>query len=202
LVTLKSNKEEVMKRELKEKGFTLVELAIVMVIIGLLIGAVLKGQAMIESAKTKNLADQYNSLVAAVYSYQDKYGVFPGDDSAATTRSWATGSCATTAGNGDGTITVAEGLAANEHLACSGLIKGSYNGTTTAMAHTYGGTVAINSATLAGRTGNSVVYATLLAENVQALDRLLDDGVYNTGSCRASAAYTAGTSITTFRCFF
>ncbi|MBI5740908.1 MAG: prepilin-type N-terminal cleavage/methylation domain-containing protein [Nitrospirae bacterium] len=186
---------------MKEKGFTLVELAIVMVIIGLLIGAVLKGQAMIESAKIKNLADQYNSLVAAVYSYQDKYGVFPGDDSSATARSWATGSCATTAGDGSGVISVAEGLAANEHLACSGLIKGSYNGTTTAMTHTYGGTVAINSATLQGRTGNSVQFVNLLAENAESLDRILDDGVYTTGSCRANAAYTAGTTIANFRCF-
>ncbi len=185
---------------LKEKGFTLVELAIVMVIIGLLIGAVLKGQAMIENAKIKNIADQYNGLVAAVYSYQDKYGIFPGDDNQATTRSWATGTCTTTNGNANGQLT--EGLAANEHLACSGLIKGSYNGTSDNMRHTYGGNVVINYQLLQLRTGNLIRFDGLLAEIAQAVDRSLDDGVYNTGSCRGFAAYTAGTTITQFGCFF
>ncbi|RJQ14389.1 MAG: prepilin-type N-terminal cleavage/methylation domain-containing protein [Nitrospiraceae bacterium] len=182
-----------------EGGFTLVEIAIVMVIIGLLLGAVLKGQEMINNAKIKNLASQYNSIVAAVYSYQDKYGAFPGDDNRATSRFWATGTCATAVGNGDGYIY--EYYRAAQHLACAGLIKGSYNGTSDFMRHTYGGNVIVYYETIAGRTGNDVRFYNLLPENAQALDLQLDDGVYNTGTCRATAAYT-GTTPLNFGCFF
>ena len=58
----------------KEKGFTLVEIAIVLVIIGLLLAGILKGQAMIKQAKVKRLKADIDSIVASVYSYQDKYG--------------------------------------------------------------------------------------------------------------------------------
>jgi prepilin-type N-terminal cleavage/methylation domain-containing protein len=61
------------------KGFTLVELSIVLVIIGLLIGGVLKGQAMIENAKIKNFVSDVDGLVAAAYGYQDRLNRFPGD---------------------------------------------------------------------------------------------------------------------------
>ena len=66
-----------------KKGFTLVEIAIVMVIIGLLIGGVLKGQAMIQNAKVKRVAKQADELRAAVMSFYDKYGMYPGDENIA-----------------------------------------------------------------------------------------------------------------------
>ncbi|MDK9694224.1 MAG: prepilin-type N-terminal cleavage/methylation domain-containing protein [Sulfurimonas sp.] len=61
------------------KGFTLVELSIVLVIVGLLIGGVLKGKEMIESTKIKKVKTDIDSIVAATYAYQDKKGVLPGD---------------------------------------------------------------------------------------------------------------------------
>ncbi len=64
----------------KQAGFTLVEIAIVMVIIGLLLGGVLKGQEMVTNAKVKNLESDVNGITAAVYSYQDRYRALPGDD--------------------------------------------------------------------------------------------------------------------------
>ncbi|MBI4687175.1 MAG: prepilin-type N-terminal cleavage/methylation domain-containing protein [Nitrospirae bacterium] len=182
-----------------QKGFTLVEIAIVLVIIGIILAGVLKGQEMINSAKVKNVANQYKSLLAAAYSYQDKYGQLPGDDTAATGRSWATGSCATTNGNGNGQI--AEYFAAAEHLSCAGFITGSYNGTSQNIRHTYGGNAYVYYQTLSGKTGNLIAFDNLKAEDAQNLDEMLDDGTYNAGSCRATAAYTAGTTIARFGCF-
>ncbi len=64
----------------KQSGFTLVEIAIVLVIIGLLLGGVLKGQEMITSSKIKSLAGGADGIAAAFNSYQDRYRVMPGDD--------------------------------------------------------------------------------------------------------------------------
>jgi prepilin-type N-terminal cleavage/methylation domain-containing protein len=70
----------------KQTGFTLVEIAIVMVIIGLLLGGVLKGQEIITNAKIKNLENDFTGITAAIYSYQDRYRALPGDDSRANRR--------------------------------------------------------------------------------------------------------------------
>ena len=66
----------------KQKGFTLVEIAIVLVIVGLLIGGVLKGQEMITNAKLKRIESDNAGIAAAMFSYQDRYTQLPGDDSA------------------------------------------------------------------------------------------------------------------------
>jgi len=64
----------------KEGGFTLVEIAIVLVIIGLLLGGILKGQEMITQAKIKNVIADMSGVSAAMYGYQDRYKALPGDD--------------------------------------------------------------------------------------------------------------------------
>lgn len=63
----------------QQSGFTLVEIAIVLVIIGLLLGGILKGQELIASAKVKNLIGDFRGISAMVYGYQDKFRSFPGD---------------------------------------------------------------------------------------------------------------------------
>ena len=77
-----------MKRN--QSGFTLIEIAIVLVIIGLLLGGVLKGQELINSAKVKNLATDFRNVPIFVYGYQDKFRNLPGDDPAVTTHLGAT----------------------------------------------------------------------------------------------------------------
>src|SRR5690606_39453314 len=69
----------------RQQGFTLVEIAIVLVIIGLLLGGVLKGQELINSAKVKNMATDFRNVPVFIYGYQDKFKRLPGDDDAATT---------------------------------------------------------------------------------------------------------------------
>ena len=68
-----------------QSGFTLVEIAIVLVIIGLLLGGVLKGQELINSAKVKNFATDFRNIPLFIYGYQDKFKAIPGDDRAAST---------------------------------------------------------------------------------------------------------------------
>jgi prepilin-type N-terminal cleavage/methylation domain-containing protein len=70
-----------MKRN--QSGFTLIEIAIVLVIIGLLLGGVLKGQELINSAKVKNLATDFKNIPIYIYGYQDKYKALPGDQNQA-----------------------------------------------------------------------------------------------------------------------
>ena len=109
----------------RTQGFTLVEIAIVLVIIGLLLGGILKGQEMITQAKIKNVIADMSGVSAAMYGYQDRYKALPGDDKLATR--WA----GTTAGDGDGVVLGKWSEAAKEstffwdHLRRAGFISGS-----------------------------------------------------------------------------
>lgn len=63
----------------RQQGFTLVEIAIVLVIIGLLLGGVLKGQELINSAKVKNMVNDFRSVQTFISAYQDRFRRLPGD---------------------------------------------------------------------------------------------------------------------------
>jgi prepilin-type N-terminal cleavage/methylation domain-containing protein len=81
----------------KEAGFTLVEIAIVLVVIGLLLGAILAGQEVILNGQIRNTVNEYNNVASAVFVYQDRYRQIPGDDTAAATR-WAAQNAVSPAG--------------------------------------------------------------------------------------------------------
>src|SRR3981189_1761296 len=87
----------------KAQGFTLVEIAIVLVIIGVLLGGILKGQEMITQAKIKNVVADFSGISAAYHGYQDRYCAIPGDDPNAASR-W-TNTPLVVSGDGNGIVT-------------------------------------------------------------------------------------------------
>ena len=90
-----------------QKGFTLIEMSIVLVIIGLIIGGILKGQEIIESARQKNLISQFDALRASANTFIDRFGSQPGDYLLATTR--VSGAAGVVNGGGNGTVGTAQG---------------------------------------------------------------------------------------------
>lgn len=179
-----------------EAGFTLVEIAIVMVIIGLLIGGVLKGQAMIQNAKVKRVVKQADELRAAVLTFYDKYGVFPGDESLAAIPP----NGADNEGNGDGQITGTEIFELFNDLGLAGLVSGTYNGTSDLPFHAFGNTVDVawvDPPPAAAPPAHYIRFSNLPAEVSLEIDTKYDDGVFSTGAIVASANYTTGTNIAT-----
>lgn len=70
----------------QQAGWTLVEIAIVMVVVGLLLGGVMKGQEILTNAKIKKIENDYNGVKVAIYLYENRYSALPGDDWRAKTR--------------------------------------------------------------------------------------------------------------------
>src|SRR3979409_938191 len=96
----------------KQSGFTLIEIAIVLVIIGLLLGGVLKGQELITGARVRNFIQQQDGVKAAYFGFLDRYRALPGDYTKARANTPGIGGVCTSAagngnGNGDGTISAA-----------------------------------------------------------------------------------------------
>ena len=175
-----------------EAGFTLVEIAIVMVIIGLLIGGILKGQAMIQNAKVKRVVKQADELRAAVMTFYDKYGVYPGDENKAAIPSGG----ADNEGDGDGQIEVAEQYEVYNDLALAGLISGSYNGTSDLPNHAFGDNVTLYWLDPGpGTAKHCFRFYNLPAEVCLEIDAKYDDSVWNTGSITGSLPYTNGTTV-------
>ncbi len=68
----------VMKSLKNQKGFTLIELAIVLVIIGIILGAVLKGKDLIENARAKRFISDVKQFEIISWTFFDRKGYFPG----------------------------------------------------------------------------------------------------------------------------
>lgn len=186
-----------MKARKDQRGFTLVEIAIVLVIIGLLLGAILKGQEMIKSAKIKRVVKQADELRAAAYTYQDLYKYLPGDDPNAGTR-WSNSVDAS--GNGDGTISGLEGTNYFfDHLAAAGLISGSYTGGATQPTHAFGGNVWISYANYGSKKAHWINFENIPGSVANIIDLTYDDGVGNTGSIQNTAGIETYDDTTTYQ---
>ena len=116
---------------LRQKGFTLIEIAIVLVIIGLLLGGVLKGQELINTARVRALNNTVDGITAAWFSFQDRYRAFPGDYTQADVNLPG----APTPGDGNGLVGIgpagadspAERAMVWVHLQAAGYITGGYD---------------------------------------------------------------------------
>jgi prepilin-type N-terminal cleavage/methylation domain-containing protein len=195
----------------RQSGFTLIEIAIVLVIVGLLLGGILKGQELINSARVKNLASDFRNIPLFIYGYQDKFKALPGDDPRADTNvggELATGST----GNGvidgswDSTSSTAESVLFWQHVRLAGLapgvttvpatLPGDYMPTNASggIIGIQSGTTEVGDSPLVGADNRAIGGAYVICSSgilgkfVKQLDIQMDDGNTASGSMMAREA--------------
>ena len=144
----------------KNHGFSLVELAIVMVVVGLIIGGVAVGQSLVKAAEIRSVSSDFQLYQSASRTFFEKYNAFPGDMSNATSY-WGSGSCPGTLGSTTVTTTTCDGDADNkvetglvgssyenfrywQHLSNAGLIGGTYTGVPSILAQSRSAQAGVN----------------------------------------------------------
>jgi prepilin-type N-terminal cleavage/methylation domain-containing protein len=190
-------------------GFTLVEMAIVLVIIGLIIGGVLTAQQITQNAKITSTVQGIKSYQAAVQSYNQNYGALPGDDTQAKTR-FPNAAITDVKPDGDGTIDgayatnaatpAAESQVFWQELRAASLVKGDSK-SATLPSNAFGGIFGVQST---GSFTNGLADGTnaLCLDKVPggaatAVDQQLDDGKPDTGTIRAGVV-TSGAVATAY----
>lgn len=187
----------------RQSGFTLVEIAIVLVIIGLLLGGVLKGQEMIENSRAKSAINDLNGVSAASNSYMDRFHRIAGDDGPIAVLTARGGAWATFpaggAGNNNGalgpilapaTFTGAgEGDNFWAQLKAAGFLTGNPldAGIAALPRNAFGGVIGVTTdGTIMGGTmpGTKVCMSQVPGKAARAIDTQIDDGIGNTGSVR------------------
>jgi prepilin-type N-terminal cleavage/methylation domain-containing protein len=196
-----------MKINLKH-GFTLVEMSIVLVIIGLIVGSISLGQYLMNNARIRTVIKEFDNLYMAIQLFKEQYEALPGNFTRAGSF-WTSATCANSAAtagcNGDGDHTIDWGTSVSgeehyrvwQHLSLAGFIEGSFTGTNTKSDHypskfpngfydmrwmyPYSGFAHKNFLELGAWSGSSMDYALLTPNNAYNIDRKIDNGIANSG---------------------
>ncbi|TFH08081.1 MAG: type II secretion system protein [Nitrosomonadales bacterium] len=197
----------------RQSGFTLIEIAIVLVIIGLLLAAVLQGQGMINSAKVKNLASDFRKVPVYIYGYLDRFKEIPGDDPrvvanvAGTLATSPAGVQGNSVINGlwNSTTNTDESFLFWQHARLAGFAAGSTDTANPAYIprNADSGIMGIQSnvgfVTITAPTAMTGTYIIcsdgILGKYVRQLDITLDDGETSTGSVRAVLQSAPGIAV-------
>lgn len=195
------------------RGISLIEVAIVIVILGLLVSGVIMAQSLIASARVRSMTRELGNMQGAVSTFVDKFRAYPGD--MANFRTYYTAEPNTVDGNGDAKVEflVASGAGTNanegnlawRHLQLAGLVEGSYssaaqpNATITSVPNLKGANdgvgIGINYDTelgnhfVVGLIDNSGINDSNAFDPVtaQTLDSKADDGLPATGNMRSNS---------------
>lgn len=178
-------------------AFSLIELSVVLVIIGVLMGAIFKGQDLLDIAKVRSVVHDFQHIKVAIHNYQDTYGALPGDDSNAQTR-FGTG---IVNGNGNGLIEQSESAHVWLHLNKAGDWE-----STTAPASKFGGNYDIVSSPDASMPGNWIRLSKdngqplLTPKQVQKLMSKIDEGVAASDSTQGLLRAKEGRGVPSGQC--
>ncbi len=196
-----------------KNGFSLIELSIVLVILGLLVGGILAGQSLIRAAELRSVTADLNKITTTMNAFRDKYFSLPGDLALASSF-WS----GVSNGNNDGLISYSsESLAFWTHLGRSGLIEGSYTGALVASDWVPGvnmlasrlapGGYIVRTSTIPYSTASGILmlfaannatshyleYPMLRPNEAWNMDQKIDDGKADTGKFYAYNAYVPPT---------
>ncbi|NDF12530.1 MAG: prepilin-type N-terminal cleavage/methylation domain-containing protein [Proteobacteria bacterium] len=187
------------------RGVTLIEVAIVLVILGLLVAGIISAQQLLQAAKVRSIVGEVERFDGAINLYVEKFRAFPGDHPAASDFFQGINN-----GDGDGrieysggSVTSAEGNLAWQHLSAAKLVEGVYDGEPDAIVGTSvpasksaggGGGYALNFNTTIGNhlvlglaegVGSGLIDAPILTPTfAYSVDKKLDDGIPDTGNVR------------------
>lgn len=190
---------------LRNNGYTLIEIAIVIVIIGLLVGGVIKGASLVEGAKVSNAITLAQDLSVAVNTFKQQYHMLPGDMSITTEIPNVRAECmkgGSNAGNHDGLINATESRCVPEVLFQAGLAKVDQEGGWAVFKSYYGSVKVI--ATSLSNVGSSqfapsvthvVEFANLPCDVVQEMDRKMDNDDLATGKAIAAGVAAGATCV-------
>lgn len=193
------------------KGFTLIELSIVILIIGILVTAIVTGQSLIQSAKVHTVVSDINKYRKSYFSFIEKFNRLPGDITTAQ-EFWS--ECVDHAGppvnpcNGNGDNRIAqwktEGIRTWQHMYLAGIISVAYTGVISSPEYVLRQNIPSSSfegsgynlgndypTTIYGRLGNVLQFAGIVgnqlwggiitAQQAYIIDSKLDDGLADSG---------------------